>query len=213
MTSFPRHRLPRRLIALGLFLLLAAPLPGTAQTAGGAPASGFPVGQPAAPKVGQPYVRDSFGKWQIRCVKAPEGQTDPCLMVQVITDGKGAPVAEFRIQPLEGNGPAVAGVEVVTPLGTLLTENVILTIDGSTPKQYPFLWCDRGGCIARIGLTKEELEKLRKGKRAVITIRSIANPQQPIPLLLPLEGFTDAWKGLAGATAQARKDKDGKTGQ
>ncbi len=212
MTSLSRSRLSRSLIVLGL-LVLAAPLPVAAQTNGGSDATGFPVGQPATPKVGQPYVRDSFAKWQIRCVKAPEGQTDPCLMVQVVTDGKGSPVAEFRIQPLQGGGPAVAGVEVVTPLGTLLTENVILTIDGSTPKQYPFLWCDQGGCVARIGLTKEELGKFRTGKRAVITIRSIANPQQPIPLLLSLKGFTDAWESLAKASGMAGKDGDGKTGK
>lgn len=189
---------------LAVALLLAASTaisPSLAEENGkGNAASGnFPLGEASTPKVGQPYVRDSFDNWQIRCIKAPEGQPDPCVMVRVITDGQGSPVAEFRIQPLQGNGPAVAGAEIVTPLGTLLTENVILTVDGSTPKQYPFLWCDQGGCVARMGLTAEELEALKKGNRAVITIRSVAKPQQPIPLILSLKGFTEAYDSLAKA--------------
>ena len=38
---------------------------------------------------------------------------------------------------------AVAGATVLTPLETLLTQMVTLTIDGGKAKRYPFTWCDQ----------------------------------------------------------------------
>ena len=46
----------------------------------------------------------------------------------------------------------MAGVTVVTPLGTLLTAGVVVQVDTGEQRQYPFAWCSQVGCFARFGL-------------------------------------------------------------
>jgi len=67
---------------------------------------------------GQPYVRDQSGDWFFRCLKAPEGEVDPCQLYQLLKDSEGNDVAEFSIFPLPNSGRAAAGATIVAPLET-----------------------------------------------------------------------------------------------
>ncbi|HVG48575.1 MAG TPA: invasion associated locus B family protein [Rubellimicrobium sp.] len=165
----------------------------------GAPAAesadpGLNMGEPASaasgePQVGQPYVREESGDWALRCLKTESGD-DPCQLYQLLEDSEGNAVAEISMFPLPEGSPAAAGATIVAPLETLLTENLTLGIDGNEPKRYPFTFCNRAGCVARVGFTAEEVQQFRSGNAVTMSIVPAAAPDQTVDLTISLSGFT-----------------------
>ncbi len=168
----------------------AAPAPAApAADAAAAPAAGAaPAQKPEVMEV----VKDTFGDWQIRC--APDG--NECFMYQLALDAEKNPVAEVSILKLPEAADADAGVTIVTPLGTLLPQGVVIQVDGGEKRQYPFAWCSQVGCFARFGLTKPSVDGMKRGKGGKITLVSIGAPQTPVVLDLSLSGFTAAYDSL-----------------
>ncbi len=169
---------------------------------GAAPAA--PAGEAAAPAQPQKpevmeIVKDTFGDWQVRC--APDG--NQCFMYQLALDAGKNPVAEVSILKLAGNTDAEAGVTVVTPLGTLLPNGVVVQIDTGEQRQYPFAWCSQVGCFSRFGLTKPAVDAMKRGKAGKITLVSITRPEAPVVLNLSLSGFTAAFESLQPPPAVA----------
>lgn len=151
---------------------------------------------------GSAYIRETHGDWEMRCLRAEEGQPEECRLYQLLRDQE-SPVAEFSLQVLPEGGKAVAGVEFATPLGTLLTANVVMRIDGGNAKQYPYSWCDQLGCYSRFGLTAGEIDAMKKGAVGNMRIVSIASRDKPIELGLSLTGFTAAFNALSVHQAEA----------
>lgn len=168
----------------------------TAATPAPAPAEGAqPPKQPEVMEV----VKDTFGDWQIRC--APEG--NECFMYQLALDAQKNPVAEVSILKLPEANEAEAGVTIVTPLGTLLPQGVVVQVDTGEKRQYPFAWCSQVGCFARFGLTKPTIDVMKRGKGGKITLVSIGAPQSPVTLDMSLSGFTAAFDLLTVPVAPA----------
>ena len=166
--------------------------PGTTTLPGGELSTGQ-VGGQAAGADGEPqiYVREEHGSWQVRCLRAPEGQTDPCQLYQRLSDQQGNPTADVNFFDLpEGEGEIVAGATVLTPLQTLLTAQVSMRVDDGEPRRYPFSFCDRSGCYARMGFTEADMAAFRRGAEAQIVVRPAAAPDQPAELTMSLSGFT-----------------------
>jgi invasion protein IalB len=105
-------------------------------------------------------------------------------------------VAELTIEVLPAGGQAAAGVTFVSPLLTLLTAQMSWRIDSGKNRRYPFNWCENAGCFARFGLTGADVNAMKKGANATVTVVSIVNPQKPIELTLPLTGFTAAFNSI-----------------
>ncbi|MEM8592399.1 MAG: invasion associated locus B family protein [Pseudomonadota bacterium] len=145
--------------------------------------------------VGEEYIKESFGDWGHRCVVAAEGE-DPCNGYQLLFDEDGNSVAEMSIIPLANGGQAVAGGTIVTPLETLLTRQVTLQIDAGPGRRYPFTFCSRGGCIARVGFTQEDVEALKRGANATLSIVPAGSPDTVVALNVSLSGFTAAFDAL-----------------
>jgi invasion protein IalB len=178
----------------------AEPADGAAATDGAAAAQGEGA---AGPQAAQPevmeVVRDTFGDWQVRC--APDG--DECFMYQLALDTQKNPVAEVSILKLPADADADAGVTIVTPLGTLLTNGVVLQIDGGEARQYPFAWCSQVGCFARFGLAKTSIDAMKRGNMGRVTLLSVGAPETPVVLDVSLSGFTSAFDSLEVPTAPA----------
>lgn len=196
---------------LALSALLSLPFAAAAQDQGAAePAPGAAAGtapEPAAgvaanPEVGQLYVAAEFADWQQRCRKTAEGN-DPCQLYQLLRDATGNSVAEINLFPLPEGGDAAAGANVITPLGTLLTANVRLSVDGGAVRRYPFSFCERIGCFSRIGLTAAEIDEFQRGKAATVTIVPASAPDETVALTVSLAGFTAGWKALLATPAAA----------
>jgi invasion protein IalB len=112
---------------------LAAAIPAFAQDTTTATTEEFPIGKSPDVQIGQPYVLKQEGSWQVRCVKA-EVEPESCFIYQLLKDSEGNSVAEVNIFHLPGGGAAVAGANIITPLGTLLQNQVMLSIGGEAPK-------------------------------------------------------------------------------
>ncbi|MEL6682318.1 MAG: invasion associated locus B family protein [Pseudomonadota bacterium] len=153
------------------------------------------LGEPVGPQVGQPYVLQEFGDWEMRCVKAPEGQRDPCNLYQLLENDEGVAVAEFNLFRLPPGARASAGATIVVPLETLLTEQLTLAVDGANARRYPFTFCNSAGCVARLGFTEAEVQQLRRGNVATIRLVPAADPSTEVVLDVSLIGFTAGFEG------------------
>jgi invasion protein IalB len=158
------------------------------------------MGSSTEPAVGQTYVREEFGAWSLRCVRTEDG-ADPCQLYQLLQDDEGNSVAEVSLFPITDGGPAAAGATIITPLETLLTEQVRIAVDAGAAKQYPFSFCSQIGCFSRVGFTAEEVEAFRRGSAATITIIPAAAPTQRVDLTMSLSGFTAGFEAVTAANA------------
>ncbi len=190
------HRFARSLCLTAL--MMVAPAAYAQETAPQAD-DGLSIGEPAGPRVGEPYVRDAFGDWALRCIKEEEGNTDPCTLYQLLLGADGAAVAEFNLFPLPAGGRVAAGATIVVPLETLLTEQLTIAVDGQNPRVYPFNFCNRAGCVARVGFTQGEVEEFKRGIASVVRIVPAAAPDQQVVLDVSLLGFTAGYETLAAS--------------
>lgn len=194
-----------QILGVALALALSAAAPGWAQTdttetEQTTADDEFPVAGETAtdePQEGDGYLKSQHEKWEVRCIKAPEGQEDLCRLYNLLIDEDGASVAEFNLTALPKGGKAAAGVDIATPLGSLLTKQVLLKIDSGQTNRYPYTWCDQLACYARFGLTGAEVDALKRGLNAQVTVWSVAAPEEPIVLNMSLKGFTASWNEIA----------------
>ena len=147
--------------------------------------------------IGEGYLREKYGEWELRCIKAEVMKEEECRVFNFLVDQDGNTIAQLDMQFLSTGGKAVAGVDIATPLGSLLTAQVVLKIDAGKAKRYPYTWCDQQGCYARFGMTQEEIEAMKRGAKANVIISSVAAPDQPLSMDLSLSGFTAVWNAIA----------------
>ncbi|MAQ37577.1 MULTISPECIES: invasion associated locus B family protein [Thioclava] len=150
--------------------------------------------QAQKPQEPQTYTKATYGDWELQCAKSPDGK-DPCQMYQVIKDQNGGNVADISVIGLPDGSQAAAGLTIMVPMQTLLSQNLVMQVDGGKAMVYPYSFCDPRmmGCFARFGVGKAELESLKKGSKATITITPLANPQQKVKADISLSGFTKAF--------------------
>lgn len=151
-----------------------------------------PAPSPTSAAIPDNLQVETHGAWETRC----NTETGACFMYHLARDGGGNPVAEFTLIDLPEGGEADAGATVITPLGTLLTDGLVMQIDSSEARQYAFNWCDRSGCYARFGLAPSEVAAMKRGAAARIQLRSVSAPDQPVLLEISLTGFTAAFDAL-----------------
>lgn len=168
------------------------------------PSEELSLGEPAANAdgVGQTYIAEESGDWQVRCIRTESG-ADPCQLYQLLNDQNDNAVAEITIFPLEGDERVAAGATIVTPLETLLTQQLRLSVDGGNERAYPFAWCSEVGCFSRVGFTGEELNAFRRGNAARVRIVPAAAPDQTVDLSVSLSGFTAGFEAVNERNAQA----------
>lgn len=180
-----------------LLYLLVSHTAAQAQTVQMPAAEEFSTGEvvESTAAMGEYYVKGTYGDWTLRCLKTEQPQ-DLCQLFQLMHTPDGVPVAEYNLNPIQSNGRVVAGANVITPLETLLTQKLTIQIDDENSKIYPFAFCVQMGCVARIGLTQDDLDSYRTGAQATITMFPAAAPTQPERLTLSLKGFTSGHSAL-----------------
>lgn len=166
----------------------------------GQEASGLSLGKPLKPRkpartVGETYIEAQKGDWVLRCIATADGN-DPCEMYQLIVTGDDTAIAELTIFSIPAGGPAVSGANFVVPLETLLSNPMELQFSEDVVKQYPYSYCTKVGCLVRIGFTADDIEALKKGDQAVMTINHMSAPDQPIAVPISLSGFTAIYSQL-----------------
>lgn len=175
--------------------LIALPMAALAQTETAPVEDGLPIGQEVR-TIGETYVAETHGDWEIRCIRAEEGQPEPCQLYQLLLDENGGAVAEFNVFDLPNEGEIVAGATVVTPLDTLLTPGLRLRVDSGNWAEFPFAFCQPIGCFARLGLTEANLAAFRAGGAANVALVPLPAPDQVVQLQASLRGFTAGFAAL-----------------
>jgi invasion protein IalB len=195
--------------AFALAALLAVPGAASAQSDEASTATEtLPVGRPVQ-DIGTTYIAETHGDWEIRCIRAEEGQPEPCQLYQLLVDQAGNPVAEFNLFDLPDEGQIVAGATIVTPLDTLLPPGMRLRVDDGQWAEYPFAFCQQVGCFSRLGLTAADIEAMRNGGVASVAIVPLPAPDQIVELEASLIGFTAGFEALEARTATAAGLFDG----
>lgn len=167
---------------------------------GAARADGLSTGA-AVLEVGETYKVSDHGDWELRCIKAPDGNKDPCQLYQLLEDQQGNSVAEINLFNLPADDNLAAGATIVTPLETLLTQNVLMSVDGGKAKVYPFTFCTAIGCFSRVGFTAGDVASFRAGNQAKIVVVPAQAPDQKVELTVSLSGFTAGFEAVKKATA------------
>ncbi len=178
-------------------LKLGAPNSNDTLDLGAAPAAGAAdqtKTQPARPSGGD-VKRTTYKSWEVACL----ADNSNCAMAQIGKDGGGNPVLEMVIrklpEPLEAGGEiAIAVLDVITPLGVVLTEGLSLKIDGGQDALAPFQVCTEQGCLVREPIAQELIDRLKKGNAATVTV--VAANQGVVTSSLSLSGFTAAFNAL-----------------
>lgn len=193
------QNLIRTLAILGV-LGTATPLFAQQSDAPAAPAG--ETGTDAAPVdgLGQPYILELSGDWQIVCVRT-ELEHDPCSMGQDLLDPGGSQVAQLRVINLPPGSPTAGAVNLSTPLATLLSRQVTLSVDGTPANQYGFTYCTEAFCLSSFGLSEEDINAFRRGATAEWTIFSVQAPDVPVTLTSSLSGFTAGFQRIAELNA------------
>ena len=144
------------------------------------------------------YVKETYGDWQLQCFRS-EAEEDPCQMYQLLREDAGNPVAEFSLFKLPDDSQAVAGATIVVPLGTLLPQGLKIAVDSGQAKAYNYSFCSMVGCFARIGFTQADIDSLRAGSEALLTIVPAQAPDQTVVIRAALSGFTKAYENVSVA--------------
>jgi len=140
---------------------------------------------------GQRYLADTYKDWQRLCMKSDQAE-DVCHIYQLIKNQDNLPLGEITVFKATEPEGISAVATILTPLGTLLTSQLILTLDDDTKGEYPYSWCDKGGCYVRIALTDDQVYSMKKGRSGTIQIESISAPGEPIILPISFLGLTAA---------------------
>ena len=166
----------------------------TGNEAGSEIGSDLDLGQ-SGPRIGEQYIKEQTGDWSISCIKS-EGDVDPCAMVQVLNNQQGDPIAEVSIGKLPEGGVAVAWANVVVPLETLLQAQLAVSIDDAPRKLYNYHHCVPVGCIAQLGLTQDDIDAMKSGTKAALSLVPARLPDQILNMDMSLNGFATAFDGL-----------------
>ncbi len=150
--------------------------------------------QPARPS-GSDVTRTTYRSWEVACL----ADNTNCAMAQIGTDDAGNPVLEMVIrklpEPLEaGDEIAIAVLDVITPLGVVLTEGLSLKIDNGDDAIAPFQVCTEQGCLVREPVAEDLIDRLKGGTDAQVTV--VAANQGVVTSSLSLLGFTAAFNAL-----------------
>lgn len=131
---------------------------------------------------------DTPSSWSVRCDAQREGdQKGHCEVFQrLIVQETGQRVVEFAIGFPQDKDNA-RGV-MILPLGISLPEGAQMKIDDGQVFKFNMRYCTVDGCVAFLNMNKVLLDKLRNGKEATITFKTING--QGMDVRMSLSGFT-----------------------
>ena len=158
-------------------------------------AAGLSLGKPLETlrEPGEIYLAGTKGDWNVRCITGNPGEVDRCEIQQLLFIDENSPIADISIFKLPAGEIAVAAANVMVPLETLLTKKFRFSFSEESKKEFPFSFCNKNGCLVRMGLLEEDIESMKKGSSSEISITHISSPDSAINLSLSLDGFTAAF--------------------
>lgn len=151
--------------------------------------------------LGQPYVSHVEADWQIECLRTTL-EADPCRMVQMLLD-QGNPAVRVEIVALPEGGPVPAVATFYTPLETLLSEQLSLSVDGGRQSKHMFNYCSPQFCVSQIPFAPDAVAAFKRGNVAEAVIVPLRAPDQTVQLTMSLKGFTAGFDKLTELTRES----------
>lgn len=145
-----------------------------------------------------------YGDWTVRCTQREN--VPPCDMVQVATRGEaGEQVLRVSIA-YAGNGDNY-GVQIVVPLGVLISGGVLIRADGEEIQtDLQFTRCEASGCFIEAIMDSKALEPFRLGDEGII---AILDPRgEPMVMPLSFSGFIAAMETMTQRNSAWAADKE-----
>lgn len=204
MASFKReiHRTVTMRVSRGLLMAAAA---GALFLAG--PAAAQQPAKPDAAKkaAAQAAIKNSSAWVKLCAAQKGKKKGDVCLTHhERFHPTTGQPLISAAIRQIEGEKQEM--VMVMVPLGRLLKQGLVLTVDDKKPINMPYSFCTSVGCVAEVPVTPEILASFKKGK--VLSIGTVDINRKRIGFKVELDGFTSTYGGPPidrKVYAQARK--------
>lgn len=153
--------------------------------------------------LGQPYVAEVAGDWQIECIRTTL-EADPCRMVQILLD-EGNPAVRVEIVSLPAGGPAPAVATFYSPLETLLSEQLTLSVDGGRKSKHMFNYCSPQFCVSQVPFAPDAVSAFKRGNAAEAIIVPLRAPDQQVQLTISLTGFTAGYNKLEELSAASQE--------
>lgn len=154
-----------------------------------------------APVVAQDssVVLATHGDWEVRCASEDKSL---CAMTQSASDSEGRPLVNMKLLRLTGqklkDGTNIpAQMEILVPLGVVLTNGMSVKVDSKQNRIAPYRFCVQSGCRVLEPLTDAYIAELKTGSAAQITFRSVDGKTHQAAI--SLKGFTKAYDALPPA--------------
>lgn len=138
-----------------------------------------------------------FDDWTRACLTDEEGNK-LCRIRQILLNESGGPLATVDVFKVSEDERFLAGIEILLPHGVTLEDGLEVQVDGALPRRYEFTTCLRDGCLARIGLSSSELNRMKSGSEMkLVFYAGIGSAsERQFDVSSSLIGFTKAFNSL-----------------
>lgn len=146
--------------------------------------------------VSKPETVRPFGKWNLVC-RVDVADSSRCVLRQEVKwEGTSdmALSAELRLHAADQK--IVPRLRLISPLGVLLEEGILLSLEGVTPIQVPFVSCTAQGCAANIDMAQDIVDAFAVQEN--LDVRYVHANAQAGMVALPLDGFAEGLTALEG---------------
>ncbi len=139
----------------------------------------------------EPGEVTQFRDWTVTCGGA--GDQNRCVMVQILKQqDQEQPFLRMELQRVSGG--SISGV-MVAPFGLDISKGVSLSIDGGERWNLPFRTCQSFGCVVRMNIGSELVERLKKGGALDVYLYTLEGAGS-LNVEVSLSGFSAAYDAL-----------------
>lgn len=157
----------------------------------------------AVAKRGEREAKDIvYGDWQKLCFRAGGA---PMLCRTSITGKFPTGQTAVRIDLIEREDSRTARLQMFLPVGMYLQHPVKVTVDGASPRQFPYSWCLTNACIAADVADPTFVKTMETGKS--LTLEVVDSNLLALTTTLPLAQFAAAHKGAPAKTMEQDIDE------
>jgi len=201
-SSMDRWNTFRRLAGPALFAACALALGTTLavaqeSTAPKATAPAAPAAAPAAPAAGAQAGAPEESAWVKLCLKNEQTANKQVCLVnhEGLEPNTGMVLVAAAVRSIEGEDKQHLLVRLPTAYSLVIPAGVQIKIDDSEPIQLQYAVCFPTSCQVQMELSKEIVDKMRKGKQMIVAALNAQQKTMAFPL--PLSGFSKTFDGPA----------------
>ncbi len=171
-----------------------------------APKTTVPAAAPAGVLATGTDAGQGEGDWVKLCTKSElTGNKQNCLVTQDrLEPDTGLVLMSAAVQTVDGEDKQHLLIRLATARSLLIPPGAQIKIDDGQPIALQYTVCFPTACEAKIELTKEMFESLRKGKQMIV---AALNMQKTMAISVPLTSFNKAYDGPPVDTAKYEEAK------